>query len=185
MGDFSLTLTKCEKVALDTAQELQKRIDFISFGGHVQAPKSKILALSDPLLHLIRNSIDHGIEKETVRIQNRKPAVGRLLLKIARDNNHILIHFMDDGAGFDKSKILEKASSLGISVSKNFDKVDANDLFDLVCQPGFSTAQKVSQLSGRGVGLDIVKAVAEELRGDLQVESRSGKGLSFKFKIPL
>jgi two-component system chemotaxis sensor kinase CheA len=141
--------------------------------------------LSDPLIHIIRNSIDHGIEDPEEREKNGKPEEGKLILEAFQESNHIVIQVTDDGRGLDPEKIKKKAVSNGLYTSDEVDRLNEREVFNLILLPGFSTAEKVTGTSGRGVGMDVVKKNIEKLNGILDIDSKLGKGTQIRLKIPL
>ncbi|MCK4516038.1 MAG: chemotaxis protein CheW, partial [Spirochaetaceae bacterium] len=139
--------------------------------------------LSDPLVHLVRNCIDHGIESPNVRAKCNKERVGTIFLSAEHSGTQVLIQITDDGAGLNSREILAKAISRGV-VSPQ-DELSEKEIFDLVLTPGFSTAEEVTGVSGRGVGMDVVKKTIDNLRGSLEIKSSEGKGTTVTLKIPL
>jgi two-component system chemotaxis sensor kinase CheA len=139
--------------------------------------------LSDPLMHIVRNAIDHGIEPAEIRLAQGKPAVGSLALNAFHDSGSIVIEISDDGGGLNKGRILKKAVERGL-VQEGADLSDA-EVTNLIFEPGFSTAEKVTSLSGRGVGMDVVRRNIDELRGSIEVESYEGSGTTLRIRLPL
>ncbi len=152
-------------------------------GGDVEVDTTVLEHLKDPLLHMIRNAIDHGIEAPAVRERQGKDRCGLLKLSAVHANGNIVVKLEDDGAGIDRQKIIDKASQMGL-LSRN-DQLSDEELLRLLFQAGFSTAEKVSDLSGRGVGLDVVKRNIESLRGSVELLSEEGKGTSLTIRLPL
>ena len=152
-------------------------------GADVEVDTTVLEQLKDPLLHLVRNAMDHGLEKPAVRESQGKNPCGLIRLSAAHSGGNILIKLQDDGAGFNHAKILEKAKRMGILTDK--DHVREQDLYDLVFQAGFSTAESVTELSGRGVGLDVVRRNIEALRGTAEISSEQGKGTTITLRLPL
>jgi len=152
-------------------------------GGDVDVDTTVFEQLKDPLLHLVRNAVDHGIEKPAVREKQGKNACGVIRLTAAHSGGNIVVTLQDDGAGFDRARILEKARRLGILTSE--DGIRDKDIYDLVFQAGFSTAESVTDLSGRGVGLDVVRRNIDLLRGTVEISSNSGKGTTIVIRLPL
>jgi two-component system chemotaxis sensor kinase CheA len=167
----------------DTAKSHGKTIHLEIAGGDTEIDKTVIERINDPLKHLIRNAIDHGIESPQQRQVKGKPQEGTIVLKAFHQEGNIFIEISDDGQGIDKEKVLQKAISSGI-VGKHEDLPDAK-IYDLLFAPGFSTAESVGDLSGRGVGLDVVKTNIEALRGSVEVFSEADKGTTFRIKLPL
>jgi chemotaxis protein histidine kinase CheA len=189
-SDFRLFFAKAKKVASELTEKLEKPLDLFCFGETLHAPADLIRTLSDPLLHLIRNAVDHGLESPAERKSARKQERNRLMLKVTlskTDGNQTLVIAMaDDGRGMDLKKIIEKA--IGHKLIPNETAaalLPENEILNLICHPGFSTAEKVTDVSGRGVGMDIVKSTVERLGGNLSITSKLGKGSTFVLKIPL
>lgn len=172
-----------ERLVRDLSRELKKDIQFVMEGGETELDKSIIESLTDPILHILRNCIDHGIEPEAKRIATDKPAKGKILLSAYYTGAYVNIKIEDDGAGIDPEKIKAKA------IAKRLIPEDAAlgkaEIFDLLFVPGFSTASKVTEISGRGVGMDVVKRKIAELRGDIFVDSEIGKGTAMTIQLPL
>lgn len=167
----------------DTAKAHGKTIHLEIAGGDTEIDKTVIERISDPLKHLIRNAIDHGIESPEEREAKGKPREGTVMLKAYHQEGNIFIEVSDDGCGIDKQKVLQKAIATGV-IGKNEDIPDAK-IYDLLFAPGFSTAETVGDLSGRGVGLDVVKTNIEALRGTVEITSEQDKGARFTIKLPL
>jgi two-component system chemotaxis sensor kinase CheA len=156
-------------------------------GGDVEVDTTVLEQLKDPLLHLLRNAVDHGLEKPADRERQGKNACGVIRLSAAHSGGNIVVKLQDDGAGFDRARILEKARRLGLLSSTNTNKDDLSDqdLYDIVFQAGFSTAESVTDLSGRGVGLDVVRRNLDILRGTAEISSAAGKGSTITIRLPL
>ncbi|MCX8123264.1 MAG: chemotaxis protein CheA, partial [Spirochaetes bacterium] len=167
----------------DTAKAHGKTIHLEIAGGDTEIDKTVIERISDPLKHLIRNAIDHGIESPEEREAKGKPREGAVMLKAYHQEGNIFIEVSDDGCGIDKQRVLQKAIATGV-IGKNEDVPDAK-IYDLLFAPGFSTAESVGDLSGRGVGLDVVKTNIEALRGSVEIFSEPDKGARFTIKLPL
>jgi len=167
----------------DTAKAHGKTIHLEIAGGDTEIDKTVIERISDPLKHLIRNAIDHGIESPQEREAKGKPREGKILLKAYHQEGNIFIEVGDDGAGIDKQKVLQKAIATGV-INNTEDVPDAK-IYELLFAPGFSTAQAVGDLSGRGVGLDVVKTNIEALRGSVDIQSQPDAGTTFIIKLPL
>jgi two-component system chemotaxis sensor kinase CheA len=156
-------------------------------GGDVEVDTTVLEQLKDPLLHLLRNAVDHGLEKPADRERQGKNSCGVIRLSAAHSGGNIVVKLQDDGAGFDRARILEKARRLGVLSSTNTNKDDLSDqdLYDIVFQAGFSTAESVTDLSGRGVGLDVVRRNLDILRGTAEISSVAGKGSTITIRLPL
>jgi two-component system chemotaxis sensor kinase CheA len=162
-----------------------KEIDFEISGGDVELDKLIVEELSDPLMHLIRNAIDHGIEAPERRVASGKPRRGRVRLKASSEGNHVKLEVGDDGGGLDEARIREEALKRGLVAPAKARELQRRDLLNLVFLPGFSTRQKVSELSGRGVGLDVVKTNLQRLSGLIDIVSELGEGTTFVLMLPL
>lgn len=172
-----------KRTVRDLSDQLGKKINFIIEGAETELDKTVIEKLNDPLLHLIRNSVDHGIELPLERTAKGKDGQGTLTLSAKHQGGVVIITVTDDGKGLDKESIRRKGIEKGLI--KENDILSETDLFHLVFQPGFSTAKKLSNISGRGVGLDVVKKDIMSLGGSVSIESKVNKGTSFILKIPL
>ena len=171
------------RVVRDVARELGKQIELVITGAESELDKSMVDKLSDPLLHIVRNAIDHGIEPVEARVERGKPPEGRLHLNAYHESGCIVIEIADDGRGLDKERIFHKAVERGL-VSADAVMSEA-EIYQLLFVPGFSTAERVTDLSGRGVGMDVVKRNVEQLRGEVEIESRAGAGTTFRIRLPL
>jgi two-component system chemotaxis sensor kinase CheA len=152
-------------------------------GGDVEVDTTVLEQLKDPLLHLVRNAVDHGLEKPALRESQGKNACGLIRLTAAHSGGNIVVKLEDDGAGFDRARILDKAKRLGLLSGK--EEIRDQDLYDLVFQAGFSTTDAVTDLSGRGVGLDVVRRNIDILRGTVEISSTAGKGTAITMRLPL
>ncbi|HDR4564846.1 chemotaxis protein CheA [Bacillus paranthracis] len=167
------------------AKDLGKKIDLQITGEDTEVDKIVIDEIGDPLVHLIRNAIDHGIETVEKRRDAGKNETGTIKLEAFHSGNHVVIQITDDGNGIHKGKVLEKAIKNGVVTESEANKLTDREVFDLIFQPGFSTAEVVSDLSGRGVGLDVVKHTIHSLGGHLIIDSEEGKGSTFRIELPL
>ncbi|MFD6510833.1 MULTISPECIES: chemotaxis protein CheW [unclassified Bacillus (in: firmicutes)] len=167
------------------AKDLGKKIDLQIKGEDTEVDKIVIDEIGDPLVHLIRNAIDHGIETVENRRDAGKNETGTIKLEAFHSGNHVVIQITDDGNGIHKGKVLEKAIKNGVVTESEANKLTDREVFDLIFQPGFSTAEVVSDLSGRGVGLDVVKHTIHSLGGHLIIDSEEGKGSTFRIELPL
>ncbi|MBE7411113.1 MAG: chemotaxis protein CheA [Leptospiraceae bacterium] len=182
MVQIGSTFSRFQRVVRDIGQNLGKDIHFVTTGGETELDKTVIEKIGDPLLHLIRNAIDHGLESVEERIRNGKPEKGTLKLNAYHDTGGIVIEVIDDGRGLDSDKILQKAISNGVAKDSNYSE---KEIYSFLFLPGFSTAEKITDISGRGVGLDVVQKNIDSLRGSVVVESVKGKGTTFKVRLPL
>ena len=173
------------RMVRDLAQKLNKEVEFIVEGKETELDRNVIEIIGDPLIHLIRNSLDHGIEPPEEREKLGKPRTGRLRLAAAYLENNIIITVEDDGRGIDPTVVKKKALEKGLISEREAELMPDKDAIKLIFRSGFSTAQNVSDVSGRGVGMDIVKSQVEQINGEVQVESQVGKGTIFTIRLPL
>ena len=174
---------KFKRLVHDLSQELGKEIELVTDGAETELDKTVIEKLNDPLVHLIRNSIDHGIESPYARISAGKTATGTIRLSAVHSGAHVIIQIKDDGKGLDKEAILSKAMEKGLA-HPGTDLTD-KEAFNFIFFPGFSTAEKVTGISGRGVGMDVVKKGIDALRGTIDISSQQGAGTTVTIKLPL
>lgn len=171
------------RVVRDVCKELGKRIELDISGADTELDKSMVEKLTDPLLHIVRNAMDHGIESMAERVAAGKPEQGALTLNAYHQSGTVVIEISDDGRGLDTDKILRKAIERGLVAPDA--KLAERDIFNLIFAPGFSTAEKVTDLSGRGVGMDVVRQNIEQLRGTVDIRSTRGAGTSIQIHLPL
>ena len=183
MVQIGETFSRFKRIVRDVSKEMGKTIELETHGGETELDKSIVDKLSDPLMHIVRNAIDHGIEPPAVRRTQGKPEVGHLSLNAFHDAGSIVIEISDDGGGLNKARILRKAVERGV-VPEGADLTDA-EIANLIFEPGFSTAEKVTNLSGRGVGMDVVKRNIDDLRGTVEVDSYEGSGTTMRLRLPL
>lgn len=176
---------KFPRMVRDLAIEQNKEIDLVLEGRQIELDKSVLDAISEPLLHLLRNAIDHGIEPASERHARHKPRRGTLRLSARRTENHILIEVADDGAGIEAGRVKEIAVRKGLITAEQADALTAKEALSLIFAPGFSTAEEVTGLSGRGVGLDVVKTATERLGGSITVVTKAGEGSRFTLQLPI
>lgn len=185
MQPISLVFNKFPRVIREMEIKLNKKINLEISGNEVDLDKSIIENLSDPLTHLVRNSADHGIETPEVRLKNGKPESGTIWLKAYHKGGKVNIDVIDDGGGMDEKKILRKAIEKGVVRESEAQKLTKKEVLELIFAPGFSTADQVSAVSGRGVGMDVVKTNIEKLGGSVSLDSNYGIGSSVNLKLPL
>lgn len=173
------------RVVRDLARNLKKEINLDLVGEETDLDKNLVEALADPLVHLVRNSVDHGIELPSVRESAGKPRVGKVVLSAEQEGDHILLCISDDGAGMDPAKLREKAVEKGILEPDAAARLSDVEAFNLIFAPGFSTKTEISDVSGRGVGMDVVKTKISQLNGSIEIQSKKGEGTRFKIKVPL
>ncbi len=176
-------LTRFKRLVRDLSQELNKNIVFEAEGVETELDKNVVEGLSECLVHIFRNSIDHGLEDEAERIAKGKPAQGRLLLKAYNSGTNVIIEMQDDGRGIDPEKIRNKAVEKGLLHKDQL--LTEQDMLELIFLPGFSTAQGVTAVSGRGVGMDVVRKKIKELRGEVKIRNKKGYGTTVSISLPL
>lgn len=169
----------------DLAKDLNKKVNLEIYGAETELDRTVIDEIGDPLVHLLRNSLDHGVESPAQRKQAGKPEEGTIQLRAFHSGNHVFIEVKDDGAGINKDKVLKKAIERGIVNPANADSLSDRQIFELLFSSGFSTAEVISDISGRGVGLDVVKTKIESLGGNVSVDSVRGQGTTFLIQLPL
>lgn len=174
---------KMARLARDLAHKNQRQVNFIAEGEETEIDRNMVDIISDPLVHMVRNAIDHGIEPPEVREANGKLAAGMLRLAAYHSGGDVVVELQDDGKGLDRAKIFEKAVDKGLI---DADKIlSDSEVYDLIFIPGFSTADKITDISGRGVGMDVVKRSIEALRGRVEIASEAGRGTKFIVRLPL
>ena len=184
MIPLSHIFNRLPRVVRDVAQYDHKEVEFIVEGGETELDRSVMDGLNDPLLHLIRNAVNHGIESPEVREKAGKPGKGLVRLSAYRDRDNVIIRLTDDGAGINVEKVKKKAIEKGIVTAEAAAMFSTDQAIDLLFEPGFSTADKITDISGRGVGLDVVKRSIEALKGTIKVETTPGKGSTFELLLP-
>ncbi len=183
MMPIGATFGKFKRLVHDLSGELGKEIDLVTEGAETELDKTVLDQIGDPLVHLIRNSIDHGIETLAERVQSGKSPRGRLLLSALHTGSNVAITIEDDGKGLNKDRILAKAVEKGLVQADTV--LSDKDIFNLIFLPGFSTAQQITSISGRGVGMDVVRRQIEQLRGIIEVTSEPGRGTRIVLTLPL
>lgn len=173
------------RVVRDLARTLKKEVNLELRGEETDLDKNLVEALADPLVHLVRNSVDHGIEAPDVREANGKPRVGQVVLSAEQEGDHILLSIEDDGAGMDPDKLRGIAVKKGLMDADAAERLSDNEAFNLIFAPGFSTKVEITDVSGRGVGMDVVKTKISQLNGTLDIKSVLGQGSRFSIKVPL
>ena len=173
------------RVVRDLARTLNKEITLELEGEDTDLDKNLVEALADPLVHLVRNSVDHGIEMPADRIAAGKPSLGTVKLSASQEGDHILLSIIDDGKGMDPEKLKEIAISRGVLDADTAARMSDEEAFNLIFAPGFSTKTEISEVSGRGVGMDVVKTKINQLNGSVKIDSVLGKGTTLEIKVPL
>ena len=184
MIPLSHIFNRLPRVVRDVAQYDHKEVEFIMEGGETELDRSVMDGLNDPLLHLIRNAVNHGIEAPDLREKAGKAKKGLVRLSAHRDRDNVIIELTDDGAGINVEKVKKKAVEKGLITAEAAATLTTDQAVDLLFQPGFSTADKITDISGRGVGLDVVKRAIESLKGTIKVETTPGKGSTFELLLP-
>ncbi|AVJ18210.1 chemotaxis protein CheA [Serratia sp. MYb239] len=182
MMPMEYVFSRFPRLVRDLAGKLNKQVELTLQGSSTELDKSLIERIIDPLTHLVRNSLDHGIEDPQVRLAAGKPEVGNLILSAEHQGGNICIEVTDDGAGLNREKILAKAAAQGLAVS---DSMSDEEVGMLIFAPGFSTAEQVTDVSGRGVGMDVVKRNIQEMGGHVEIHSQAAKGTSIRILLPL
>jgi two-component system chemotaxis sensor kinase CheA len=176
---------KFPRMVRDLSRELGKEVDFEIEGEDIELDRTILTEISDPLMHIIRNSLDHGVEAPEVREQKGKPREGQVTLRASRERDHVIIQVIDDGAGLDVDAIKEKAIEKDVRSPEELETMDNSAIYDLVFHPGFSTADEVTDTSGRGVGMDVVHDTVTQLDGSVNVDSTPGEGTTVSLRLPV
>ncbi|QDW49030.1 chemotaxis protein CheA [Burkholderia sp. KBS0801] len=182
MMPMDYVFSRFPRLVRDLAGKLGKQVELVTFGQATELDKSLIERIIDPLTHLVRNSLDHGIETVDKRIAAGKDAVGQLVLSAAHHGGNIVIEVSDDGGGLNRERILAKAAKQGMQVSDN---ISDDEVWQLIFAPGFSTAETVTDVSGRGVGMDVVKRNIQSMGGHVEISSQAGRGTTTRIVLPL
>ncbi|HIQ25094.1 MAG TPA: chemotaxis protein CheA [Persephonella sp.] len=177
--------SKFPRIVRDLAKKLNKKVQLVLEGEDTEIDRSILDRLEDPLIHLVRNAIDHGIEPPEERIKAGKPEVGTVKLGAYQEGDRIIIYIEDDGRGIDPEKVKGKAVEKGLITPEQASNMSDKEAYELIFLPGFSTAEQVSDVSGRGVGMDVVASTIHSLRGNIEIESQLGKGTKITMKLPL
>jgi two-component system chemotaxis sensor kinase CheA len=185
MQPVSRVFQRFPKMARDVARQLDKQVELSLEGAETELDRNLVEALADPLVHLVRNAIDHGVERPAVRVAAGKPAIGQVVLSARQEGDHVAIEIRDDGGGMDPEKLRSKAVEKGLLTPEAAARLGAEDCFQLIFMPGFSTKVEVTDISGRGVGMDVVQSKIRELSGQIQISSEQGHGSRFTIKVPL
>lgn len=185
MVPIESVVQKFPKMIRDLSKKLDKKMQLFMSGEETELDRTVVDEIGDPLMHLLRNSADHGLESAEVRKERGKPEVGSIFLDAYQDGNNVVIEVRDDGNGIDVEAVKAKAVEKGRISQEQADAMSDKDVIDLLFQPSFSTAKKVTDVSGRGVGLDVVKSKIESLSGDVEVKTKLGEGSTFIIRLPL
>jgi two-component system chemotaxis sensor kinase CheA len=182
---FSQVSDSFPRLVRDISRDLDKRIDFEIEGDDVELDRTILTEMRDPLVHVLRNAVDHGIEAPEEREAAGKDPTGRVRLAAERERDHVIIEVADDGGGLDPDQLREKAVDEGVKSREAVEAMEDDEVYDLVFHPGFSTAEEVTDVSGRGVGMDVVRTTARDLDGSVAVESEPGEGTTVRFRLPV
>jgi len=174
---------KMERLARDLARAGGKQVDFTTSGEGTELDRTVVEEIGDPLVHMVRNALDHGLETPAERRAQGKPETGTLALRAYHESGSVIVELQDDGRGIDPARVLAKARRQGLVAADA--ALSREEIFALIFLPGFSTAEKITDVSGRGVGMDVVRRNIERLRGKIEVASEVGRGTVFKVKLPL
>jgi len=185
MVPIAFVFNRFPRMVRDLSRKLNKEVNLIITGQETELDRTVVDEIGEPLLHLLRNSIDHGIESKEERIGKGKPPVGTVTLDARHEGNNVVIEVSDDGRGLDREKILKRAIEMGLINETNVSTLTDEKIFSFIFSPGFSTAENVSDVSGRGVGMDVVKSTIEALNGSVQIESVKDQGTKVTIKLPL
>ena len=182
---FSQVSDSFPRLVRDISRDLDKRIDFEIEGDDVELDRTILTEMRDPLVHVLRNAVDHGIESPEEREAAGKDPTGHVKLTAERERDHVIIEVADDGGGLDPDQLREKAVDEGVKSREAVEAMEDDEVYDLVFHPGFSTAEEVTDVSGRGVGMDVVRTTARDLDGSVAVESEPGEGTTVRFRLPV
>ncbi len=177
--------TKLSRVVRDLSEELGKKIELIQSGAETEIDRQLLEMIKDPLLHMVRNAADHGLEMPEERVAAGKPAHGTIHLRAAQESGYIIVEVTDDGRGIDLDRVKAKAVRNGLTTEADIARMSDEQVLRFVMEPGFSTAAAVTNISGRGVGLDVVRSHVEQVGGIVDLRSRIGRGLTVTIKLPL
>ena len=182
---FSQVSDSFPRLVRDISRDLDKRIDFEIEGDDVELDRTILTEMRDPLVHVLRNAVDHGIESPEEREAAGKEPTGRVTLTAERERDHVIIEVADDGGGLDPDQLREKAVDEDVKSREAVEAMEDDEVYDLVFHPGFSTAEEVTDVSGRGVGMDVVRTTARDLDGSVSIESEPGEGSTVRFRLPV
>ncbi|TKX56089.1 chemotaxis protein CheA [Halorubrum sp. SP3] len=182
---FSQVSDSFPRLVRDISRDLDKRIDFEIEGDDVELDRTILTEMRDPLVHVLRNAVDHGIEPPAEREAAGKDPTGHVELTAERERDHVIIEVSDDGGGLDPDQLRDKAVDEGVKSREAVEAMEDDEVYDLVFHPGFSTAEEVTDVSGRGVGMDVVRTTARDLDGSVSIESEPGEGSTVRFRLPV
>jgi two-component system chemotaxis sensor kinase CheA len=176
---------KFPRLVRDVAHNLQKEVELVIHGQETELDKTMVELIGDPLVHLIRNALDHGLETPDVRVQCGKPRQGSIVISASQEGDQIVVKISDDGAGINPERIAEKAIEKGLVTPDRLRQLSPGEILDFIFLPGFSTVEKASDLSGRGVGMDVVRSNLKKMNGTVEIDSRPGQGTTILLRLPL
>jgi two-component system chemotaxis sensor kinase CheA len=185
MVPIETVFRRLPRLVRDVAQNLKKDVQLIIRGEDTELDKTMVELIGDPLIHLVRNSLDHGIELPDVRVKAGKPRQGTIRIEARQEGDHIVIGISDDGAGIDPERIARKAVEKGLVTAERLRLLSPREVLDFIFLPGFTTAEKTSDLSGRGVGMDVVRSNLKKLNGSVEIDSNPGHGTNISLRLPL
>lgn len=185
MVPINQTFKKMIRLVHDTSSKLQKKVNLNLLGEDTEMDKTVIEQISDPIVHCVRNCIDHGLENPADRLKTGKGDTGTITLEARHEGGEVWIIIRDDGRGLNREKILSRAKERGLIASDKEAVLSDSEVFNFIFEPGFSTAEAVTDISGRGVGMDVVKKNIEKVKGRIRIDSEAGKGTQVIFQIPL
>ena len=185
MVPIESVVCKFPRMIRDLSKKLDKKMELYMSGEETELDRTVVDEIGDPLMHLLRNSADHGLESAEVRAERGKPEVGSIFLDAYQDGNNVIIEVRDDGNGIDVEAVKKKAIERGTITPEQAENMADKDVIGLLFLPSFSTSEKVTDVSGRGVGLDVVKSKIEALGGDVEVKTKYGEGSTFSIRLPL
>lgn len=185
MVPIESVVSKFPRMIRDLSKKLNKKMELYMSGEETELDRTVVDEIGDPLMHLLRNAADHGLESSELRVQRGKPEVGSIYLDAYQDGNNVVIEVRDDGNGIDVNAVRSKAIERGVITAEQADNMTEKDIINLLFHAGFSTAKQISDVSGRGVGLDVVKSKIESLSGEVEVRSKLGEGSTWTIRLPL
>ena len=185
MVPIETVFAKFPRLVRDLAHTLEKEVELEIKGQETEIDKTMVELISDPLVHLVRNSLDHGLELPAERERAQKPRVGRIRLEARQEGDHIVISIADDGAGIDSAKVLRKAIEKGLVTAERGANLNSKEILDFIFLPGFSTVEKATNISGRGVGMDVVRSNLKKMNGTIELDSKPGHGTVVRLQLPL
>jgi len=185
MMAVSFVFQRFPRLVRDISRKLGKEVQLVLEGEQTEADKNIIESLADPLMHIVRNSLDHGLETSEVRLAAGKPATGKLTIRAAQEADRVVIEIIDDGKGIDPAVIKQKAYEKGIIDEATLERIGDQEAINLIFAAGLSTASVISDLSGRGVGMDVVRSAVEKINGSVVLHSEVGKGTTIRISLPL